>query len=151
MVPPTPYEAVLTLVRVAGLLRKAADRFFHEFGLTQSQFNVLMVLKNDAPRGCSQVDLSQRLLVKAANTTVLLRRMEARGWLVREPDPNDERARVVRITSKGRKLLARVEPLYRRKVAALMGGHSQRSIAQFVKTLEALQGETEAIEAGGMR
>ena len=144
---PTPYQAVLTLVRVAGLLRKAADRFFREFGLTQSQFNVLLVLR-DQPQGCSQTSISQLLLVQAANTTVLLRRLEARGLLVREPDPNDDRAKVVRITPKGRKLLARVEPLYRQQVEALMSAHPPRALAQFVNKLEALQRATESIDPG---
>jgi DNA-binding MarR family transcriptional regulator len=147
MPPPDSYHAVLTLVRVAGLLRKAADRFFKDFGLTQSQFNVLMVLR-DSPQGCSQTNISHRLLVQAANTTVVLRRLEARGLLVREPDPNDDRARVVRMTPKGRKLLARVEPLYRRQVEALMSEHSPRALAQFVNRLEALQKATESIDAG---
>lgn len=147
MPPPDSYHAVLTLVRVAGLLRKAADRFFKQFDLTQSQFNVLMVL-SDVPQGCSQVNISQLLLVQAANTTVLLRRLEARGLLVRTPDPNDERARVVRLTPKGRELLARVEPLYRERVDALMSEHSSRALAQFVNKLEALQRATESSDAG---
>ncbi len=111
---------MLALVKLAGVLKKAGDRFFRSYDITQSQFNVLMVLKYQMPDGCTQTELCRRMLVKGANMTGLVRRLEARDLLVRDPDPEDERAWLVRISRKGRKLLQLVEPVYYRKIDHIM-------------------------------
>ena len=133
------YAALLSLVKLAGLLRKAGDRFFRSYGLTQSQFNVLMVLSHQTPRGCRQCELARRLLVRAANTTELVRRLAARGWIEREDDPADERAWRVRITEAGRGILRRVEAAYYRQIDRIMQVHSEKELSRFSAQLERTQ------------
>ena len=119
-----PYRALMDLVKVTGLLKKAGDRFFKAYGLTQSQFNVLMVLKYDAPKGCTQSDLSRRLLVNRADMSGLVRRMEKRKLLERDNTPGDERAWLVTLSSEGKGLLQKIEPPYYKKVGRVMGVHT---------------------------
>ena len=140
------YGAALALARTEGLLRKGAARFFRKFDLSQSQFNVLRLLHDEAPKGISQIEIARQLLVRGANTSVLVRRLEANELISREVDSNDERARVVRITAKGRRLLKRIEPSYSSKVHQLMEGLSYRELQQFISLLDLCHENIEEME-----
>lgn len=126
-------------MKLAGVLRKAGDRFFRAYGLTQCQFNILMVLRHVTPSGCSQTELCRQLLVRGANMTGLMRRLEARGLLRREPDPRDERVWKVRISGKGRETLRRVEGAYYRKIDRIMQVHSEKDLDRLSEQLRRTQ------------
>lgn len=130
------YRALMSLVETGSILRKTADSFFRRYELTQSQFNLLMVLKYQVPNGCSQAEICRRLLVKGANMTGLVRRLEASGLVVREPDPDDERVWQVSLTFAGRKLLGQVEPDYYAKVEQLLAVHTRKDLQSFLGLLE---------------
>jgi DNA-binding MarR family transcriptional regulator len=49
-------------------------------------------------------DLAEQLQITKQSVNDLLGHLETHGYLTREPDPNDGRARVVRLTTKGRQL-----------------------------------------------
>ena len=71
--------------------------------------------------------------------TGLVRRLEARDLIARDPDPEDERAWLVRISPTGRKLLQRVEPVYYRKIDHIMSVQSERGLRRFFHQLERTQ------------
>lgn len=133
------YQALMALVKVSGLLLKAGDRFFKRHGLTQVQFNVLMILRYVAPAGCRQSDICRHLLVRAANMSSLVRRMAARGLVMREDDPTDQRAWRVRCSAKGREWLDRVEPEYCRIIGEIVAGHAGSDSRRFVAWLDRTQ------------
>jgi DNA-binding MarR family transcriptional regulator len=120
------YRTLLELVRTSLLLKKAGDRFFQRYALTQSQFNVLMVLKYDAPQGCSQSELSRRMLVNRADIGGLVRRMQERRLVQRTETPGDQRAWKVKVSRQGMGLLRRIEPAYYRRIGSIMGAQSDR-------------------------
>jgi DNA-binding MarR family transcriptional regulator len=49
-------------------------------------------------------ELADQLQITKQSVNDLLGQLEHRGYLTREPDPKDGRARVVRLTAKGRRL-----------------------------------------------
>lgn len=51
-------------------------------------------------------ELRQRLGIHPATFGQAVDRLVKAGWLIRETDPKDRRARVVRVTERGRELLA---------------------------------------------
>lgn len=59
--------------------------------------------------GQSQRELAKILYIKAATITVMLKRMEAGGWIERRPDENDKRVSRVYLTEQGQKLLSEVK------------------------------------------
>jgi DNA-binding MarR family transcriptional regulator len=130
------YQALLALVKLGGVLRKAGDRYLGAYGLTQCQFNVLMVLKHHYPAGCTQTELCRRLLVNGSNMTTLVRRVEARGLIRRGGDPDDERAWRVELTDKGARLFQQVERVYYRWIASIMAVHSDRERKRLFRQLE---------------
>ena len=79
------HEALLNIYYTASLLKKRADVFFKTFGLTDVQFNVMMLLHyhSGTQDGLSQAQLSDMMLVNRANITTLIDRMEKASLVMR--------------------------------------------------------------------
>ena len=60
--------------------------------------------------GLRPIDIATRMQITKQSVHDLLGHMEQRGYLVREDDPGDRRARVVRLTDKGQRWSERSEP-----------------------------------------
>jgi DNA-binding MarR family transcriptional regulator len=112
-----PHEGILSIYYTAAILKKRADDFFEPWGLTDVQFNVMMLLKHQGQdAGLSQVELSDMMLVNRANITSLIDRMEKGELVMRTSAPGDRRYNIVKLTDKGKALLEQVEPAYIKEV-----------------------------------
>ncbi len=116
------HRALLNIYYTASCLKKFADVFFKPFGLTDVQFNVMMLLgyQSGSKGGLSQAQLSDMMLVNRANITTLIDRMEKANLVVRTAAAKDRRYNIVKMTAKGKKLFAKVEPLYEKQVKMIM-------------------------------
>jgi len=142
---PLAKEAILNIYYTASCLKKKADEFFREFGLSDVQFNVMLLLAHQAGGrgGLSQGRISEMMLVNRANITGLIDRMEKNGLVARTEAPGDRRSNIVKLTGKGKKLLAKVEPLYLKKVkktAILKESEHKQLIKMLEKIRENLAG-----------
>ncbi|MHC4259395.1 MAG: MarR family winged helix-turn-helix transcriptional regulator [Planctomycetota bacterium] len=136
-----PHEALLSIYYTASCLKKRADEFFRPFGLTDVQFNVMMLLEHQSgsEEGLSQARLSDMMLVNRANTTALIDRMEKTGLVVRTPDASDRRYNIVKLTAGGRKLLADVEPLYAKEVKKIVAVLRETDQKRLIAALEKIR------------
>ena len=82
------------------------ERAAQQSGVSGAQACLLMQLAR-ASRTMGQ--LASDLLCDASNVTQLVGRLERRGYVVREPDPDDRRARRVSVTAAGRAVSRAVE------------------------------------------
>ena len=81
---------------VARLLRTTFDRRVKGMGLTRSQWWVLLhVFRND---GVTQSELADILEIEKATLGRLVDRLESNGWLKRESDATDRRAKRIYLT-----------------------------------------------------
>lgn len=132
------HEAILSIYYTASRLKKQADEFFHKYGLTDVQFNVLMLLayQSGPAGGLTQAQIGDMMLVNRADITSLIDRMEKARLVVRAEVAGDRRSNLVRLTTGGRKVFLKVEPLYVQKVKQAMSdaGHSEQK--KLIKTLE---------------
>ncbi len=81
---------------VGRLLKTDYDRRVHESGLTRSQWWVLTHLfRRD---GVTQAELADALEIERPALGRLLDRLESSGWVTREVDANDRRAKLVYLT-----------------------------------------------------
>lgn len=85
--------------------RRANARFV-DSGVTADQFVVLAVLA-ERP-GLTQREIVERTVSDPNTVAALLRRLEAKSLIVREPHPVDGRARCSQLTPSGRRLHARL-------------------------------------------
>ncbi len=137
----TAHEAVLNIYYTAAQLKKEAAEFFRPFGLTDVQFNVMMLLfhQSGAEEGLSQAQLSNMMLVNRANITSLIDRMERTNLVVRTSAPDDRRFNIVKLTADGRRLLAEVEPLYAKLVKKIMAALKETEQKRMIGTLEKIR------------
>ena len=134
------HEALLGLVVTAGLLSKEGDRLLRPLGLTDSQFNVLVLLGFQSKEGAlDQSTLGRMLVVNRSNVTGLVDRMERAGRVERAADASDRRVKRVRLTAEGRRLLAAADRRYEARVHEVMGALSEREREMLVRTLEKIR------------
>ena len=137
------HRALLNIYYTASCLKKRADEFFRGFGLTDVQFNVMMLLQyQSGPEGgLSQAELSDMMLVNRANVTSLIDRMEKAQLVVRTASPGDRRYNIVKMTSRGRRLFGKVEPLYARQVQQIMAVFKSGEQKTLIGMLGRIRGE----------
>ncbi len=115
------HEALLNVALTGTLLEKEGDRILRPLGLTDAQFNVLMLLKYQSNGSeMNQTTLGNMLLVNRSNVTGLVDRLEQLGWVRRTPEPSDRRVKLVSLTESGREILERAESEYNTRVHEVM-------------------------------
>ncbi|HOZ47781.1 MAG TPA: MarR family transcriptional regulator [Candidatus Hydrogenedentes bacterium] len=136
------HEAVLNIVRTANLLAATADNLFRKHGLTEAQFNVLFLL-NIKRHPVTQSELGKRLVVTRASITSVLDKLEAKGLVVRKSVPGNRRIYHIDLTSKGRELVARVEPLYRSGIHRATAALDDKDCKALIGFLEDIRAKAE--------
>ncbi len=139
------HEVYLSLQRLATALSYEAAELFKAYGLSAPQFNILRILRGAAGRnlehpGLSAHDIGERLLVHAPDLTRLLDRMGTQGLIARCRKTTDRRVVTVRLTDKGRQLLADLD-------TPLLELHQRQFAALDQAQLETLQGLLELTQA----
>lgn len=136
------HEALLNTYYTASRLRKTAGDFLRPFGLTDVQFNLMMLLRHQGGRGSglNQAQLSQMMLVNRANITSLVDRMEKAGLVTRTSAPSDRRYNIIKLTGRGKELLAGVEPLYADEVRRIMAALVEAEQKELIVMLEKIRG-----------
>jgi DNA-binding MarR family transcriptional regulator len=102
-------EVYLSILRTASELSYAVDQFFGQFDITQSQYNVLRILRGAGADGLCRNEISERMVTATPDMTRLLDRMEKAGWVTRKRAEDDRRQVSTHITKSGMELLARLE------------------------------------------
>ena len=102
-------KVLMAIVRAAEIFRRNHAAIFRNYGLSFPQYNVLRVL--DASKKCQNKmsDVSRIMLVPSANITGLAKRLVQAGFIIKKPDPKDERVTILEITPKGKRTLRDIE------------------------------------------
>ena len=89
--------------------------------LTVREYDVLFNLRI-CPGGRSRlVDLNQHLLISQPSLSRMITRLEVRGLIAREPDPEDQRATLLSLTSQGRKVQQQIAKEHVAHLRQLLG------------------------------
>lgn len=150
--PSTAPEAWVVLWRACRAVESHAEAHIRSLGLCRSDFAVLEVLLHRGPLPVSAI--GRKVLLTSGSITTAIDRLEARGSVAREPDPDDRRARVVRLTPAGRRL---VEPAFADHVEVLdhaFSALSERERGRLVTLLRKLghhAADTRPLTAGDER
>jgi DNA-binding MarR family transcriptional regulator len=103
--------------RAARALSRRFDEAFRPSGLTSGQFSILVSLNR--PESPTIGAVSSLLAMDRTTLTAALKPLERAGYVVAAVDPNDRRARRLRLTPAGKALLDRVGPIWRQVHAAI--------------------------------
>jgi DNA-binding MarR family transcriptional regulator len=132
------HEALLNIYYTASIMKKRADDFFGQFGLTDVQFNLMNLLYYESGKegGLSQAQISNMMLVNRANITSLVDRMEKAELVTRNSHSNDRRYNIIKLTSKGKNLFAKVEPHYLEQIKEVMATMDAADMRKLTAILE---------------
>jgi DNA-binding MarR family transcriptional regulator len=90
------------VMRASRLLQLEVERSLGNLDLTINEFNTLNALRRAGPPyRLSPKEVGVSLLFSSGGLTKLLERLESRGLVAREPDPNDGRGVLVSLTPTG--------------------------------------------------
>lgn len=95
--------------RISDYIETDANRELEQYGLTCSQARVLSFLLNRDDRLTIQKDIEDFFEIKHPTVIGILQRMEAKGFIVSEVDPQDKRQRIIRPTEEAFKLAENIE------------------------------------------
>lgn len=96
----------LVLWKATKEVERLARRSVRATGLCLSDFGVLEALLHKGPLPVSA--LQKKVLLSSGSMTAAVDRLELRGWVERTFDPTDRRARIVRLTRAGSKLIRKL-------------------------------------------
>lgn len=100
-------EVVGRLLVLGEVLRRRVEAVLAPFELGYSEFGVLATLRRSGPPFEHRPGtLQTTVLLGSGSMTACLDRLERRGLIERRPDPDDRRARLVRLLPSGEVLLA---------------------------------------------
>ena len=136
------HETLLNIIVTANLLIKEAQQLFRPYGLTDAQFDVLMILETQSENGTlNQTELGHMLLVNRSNVTGLVDRMEQAGWVRRMPDGEDRRINLVVMTEAGREILDSTKNVYIKRIEEITSVLSDNKKNLLIEMLEKIRGQ----------
>jgi DNA-binding MarR family transcriptional regulator len=96
------------------------DRLRERHGIVTSQYEFLRQLR-DHP-GCRVADLAAEFAIGIGATSKGIDRLERRGWVARQPNPDDRRSSLLVLTDEGVRLVDAAELTFTERVTELIAG-----------------------------
>ena len=138
----------IVLTRCHRALSQIAERSIAEAGLGLSDFAALEALLHKGPLTITEIQA--KVLLASGSMTAAVDRLERKGLVTRSATPSDRRAKVLELTSKGRRV---VEAAFRRHAVELeaamagLNGTEKRQLYGLLKKLSLFAAEARS-EAG---
>ena len=137
--PPDAREAWRRLLAISSrVLRELDTSLDRRERMTVSEFDVLITLDNAPGRSLRMTDLARATMLTSGGMTRLVGRLEDRGLMRRDPDPDDARAFRACLTEGGRARLAQARVTHDAVIADHIGA---RLSASDVRAVERLLGK----------
>ena len=135
-----PHEAMLNIVFTGTLLLREGTKLLRPYGLTDTQFNILMLLKYQFKnRRACQTELGNMLLIHRSNVTGIIDRMEKAGFVSRIPDAEDRRINFIEMTDKGKDTLEKAHKVYHARLDEIMTSVSDADNEHICSSLEEIR------------
>jgi MarR family transcriptional regulator, transcriptional regulator for hemolysin len=125
-----PFRIGFLVHDVSRLRRTVVDKALRPIGVTRSQWWLLSNLSRHDGNGMMQTELARSMEVGKVTLGGLIDRLEASGFVARQPDPQDRRAKRVVLTARGLKLLGEIEGVAKVMNARIMSGIPRAEIAR---------------------
>src|SRR5947207_9389933 len=90
----------LVLMKAHRALERLATQSIESLDVCLSDFGVMELLLHKGPQPVNEI--GRRVVLTSGAITTAVDRLEARGLVTREADPGDRRARIVRLTARGK-------------------------------------------------
>jgi MarR family transcriptional regulator, multiple gene regulator MgrA len=107
-----PYiEASIGIKLLNAQINHRQQELLEPYGITPTQFNVLRILRGQAPNACNLIVIKERIVGNNSDISRLIERLRKAGLVERVPNEADRRSVDVTITQRGLDMLERLKPL----------------------------------------
>jgi DNA-binding MarR family transcriptional regulator len=104
------------------------------------------VFRSLCDRPMTVSELANHLEITKQGAAQVIDDMERRGYVEREPDPDDRRARLVRLSGRGERALANARRFHRDYERRLARTHGQDAVRTLRTMLEAIAGTEQSVD-----
>jgi len=140
----SPMGPIGRLKRCAMLLEPRIEAAFIRHGLVRWEFDMLATLRRAGePFVLSPTQLFSTLMITSGTMTHRLKALEKRGFISRQPNPEDARSLLVALTPEGRTLVDKAVESHVENEHQLLAGlstaqrqHLDEALAVFMRLLE---------------
>ncbi|MGO8720900.1 MAG: MarR family winged helix-turn-helix transcriptional regulator [Acidobacteriaceae bacterium] len=129
-------EAFLNLVRTSEQMQYALRMKLKPYGVTETQYNCLRILRGAGAHGLTCAEIGERLVSQDPDITRLVGRLERQGLVRRERGAKDRRVVLTKITAAGLDRLKDTDPVVNSTVHALL---THLSLADLRTMIDVLQ------------
>ena len=139
---PTPY-AERVIMTAGRAVRNAYDARFKHLNLNMTEGALLATIRRFGP--LTQRELAELLYIGRAAAGQFVDRLEARGLVQRDTDPDDRRVWIVSTTREGKALSIEAFDIYFKTAADLTHGLTDAQRERMIKVLLSVQANAEEI------
>jgi DNA-binding MarR family transcriptional regulator len=119
----SPIAVIGRISRLAREIERRLEPVYAASGLEPGWYDVLATLRRAGPPyRLRPTDFAASLMLTSSGTTKRLDRLEAAGYIAREPDPRDRRGVLIRLTAPGRRLVDRAAVKHLANERRILGG-----------------------------
>jgi DNA-binding MarR family transcriptional regulator len=126
----------LSVVRAYNLCDALMARRFAALGVRTAEHEILANLRRDP--GLSQQALGARCFTAKSSLSGVITDLEQRGWVRREPDPADARAKRLNLTAEGARVVERTARAQAEVVALMTAGYANAELEQVRAVMSAV-------------
>jgi DNA-binding MarR family transcriptional regulator len=129
----------LRLLTCTSLIEKEVRRRLRTaFGVTLPRYDLMSQLERH-PEGLKMSELSKRMMVTGGNVTGITDQLVAEGLVVRDANPRDRRAYLLKLTSKGRRAFGAMAQAHEPWIIEMFAGLSETEKERLYGLLEGLK------------
>lgn len=136
----------LSVVRAYHLCSELMARRLSAVGVRMAEHEILANLRREP--GLGQQALAARCFTAKSHVSGLLTDLEQRGWVRREPDPADARAKRLYLEPAGARMAERTAAVQAEVVALMTAGSTREDLAQVQAAMVAVSGRLQQALAG---
>ncbi len=133
-------EALLNIRRTSGYVEHVVQQALKDWNLTDSQYNVLRILRGAGDEGLRCAEIGARMIARDPDITRLIDRLQRRRLVGRHRDCRDRRVVHIRISAAGTALLRELDPVVEASAISALGHLAQEKLARLIDLLEEARG-----------
>ena len=134
-------ETSLNIARTADLLLQRMADLLKPTGISETQYNVLRILRGAGAEGASCKDIGNRMVTRDPDITRMMDRLESRGLVIRDRDKNDRRVVTHKLTADGLDLVNSLDEPVQELHRNAMAHMSRTKLRELIALLEELRSQ----------
>ena len=131
-------ELIRKFIRTNRMHKELVDARVSTLGLHRSQHMMLMCISH-FEKDPTQREVAERLEISPASAAETIKKLESSEFIARSSDKNDTRCNVIKITDKGKKILADTHKIFESINEKTFDGLSEHETEVFKKCLSKMQ------------